>query len=91
MIEVQVLGSGCKRCEDLYKNAQEAAARMGACTEAVHVEKIQDPEVFFKLGVYVTPALVINGEVISTGKLMTADEIEAEIIKPRPQTSGEVK
>ena len=79
-MKVQVLGTGCQRCDTLYRNAVEAVKRVGA-VGAISVEKITDPEVFFRLKVYVTPALVIDETVISTGKPISADEIESEIRK----------
>jgi hypothetical protein len=81
-MKVQVLGTGCQRCDTLYQNAVEAAERVVG-GEAVTVEKITDPEVFFRLKVYVTPALVIDETVISTGKPISVDQIESEIRKHR--------
>ncbi len=72
---VQVLGSGCKKCNDLYENARSAAGRDPAGDHVV--EKVDDVDVFLSLGVRVTPALVLDGEVISTGKVLTADEVAA--------------
>lgn len=86
-MKVQVLGTGCQRCDTLYQNAVEAAKRVGA-TKSITVEKVTDPEVFFRLKVYVTPALVIDETVISTGKTISVDEIESEI---RKHSSGAEK
>jgi small redox-active disulfide protein 2 len=85
-MKIQVLGTGCARCQNLYDNTVEAVGRLGADASAVSVEKVVDPEVFFSLKVFVTPALVIDDQVISSGKVMTADQIEAEVLKRR---SGE--
>jgi len=85
-MKVQVLGTGCARCENLYNNAVEALSRLEGAAKLVKVEKVVDPEVFFRLKVFVTPALVVNDEVISTGKVLTPDQIEAELLKRR---SGE--
>jgi len=65
----------------LYKNAAEAVSRLKGAAGSLEVEKVADPEVFFRLKVSVTPALVINDEVISSGKVLAADEIEAELLK----------
>ncbi|MHB1345672.1 MAG: thioredoxin family protein [Thermoleophilia bacterium] len=72
---VQVLGSGCKKCNDLYESARAAAGRDPSGDHVV--EKVDDVDVFLRLGVRVTPALVLDGEVISTGKVLTADEVAA--------------
>ncbi|AFM23592.1 thioredoxin family protein [Desulfomonile tiedjei] len=78
-MKVQILGSGCARCEDLYNNAVAALSRLK--DSDTKVEKTADPEVFFRLKVNMTPALVIDDEVVSTGKLLTVDEIETELLK----------
>ena len=80
-MKVQVLGTGCARCDNLYKNAEEAAGRLKGTVGDLEVEKVADPEVFFRLKVSITPALVINDEVISSGKVLDVDEIEAELRK----------
>ncbi|MHB0980803.1 MAG: thioredoxin family protein [Thermoleophilia bacterium] len=72
---VQVLGSGCKKCNDLYENARDAAGRDSCAGH--RVEKVDDVDVFLSLGVRVTPALVLDGEVVSTGRMLTADEVAA--------------
>ena len=82
-MKVQVLGTGCARCDNLYKNTVEAASRLKGTGGSLEVEKVADPEVFFRLKVSVTPALVINDEVISSGKVLATDEIEAELLKRR--------
>jgi small redox-active disulfide protein 2 len=85
-MKIQVLGTGCARCDALYENAQTAVSRVEELEGAVEVEKVTDPEVFFRHKVYVTPALVIDGRVISTGKPIPPEQIEAEIRRIR---SGE--
>lgn len=72
---VQVLGSGCKKCNDLYDNATVAVARDPSGGHVV--EKVADVDEFIRLGVRVTPALVLDGEVVSAGRVLTADEVAA--------------
>lgn len=72
---VQVLGSGCKKCGELYDNASTAAAREPSGGHVV--EKVADIDEFLRLGVRVTPALVLDGEVVSSGRVLTADEVAA--------------
>ena len=74
---VQVLGPGCPKCEKLKKNAEEAVAQSG--TEAT-VEKITDINVIVGFGVMSTPAIVIDGEVKSTGKVLSAEEIKKLLV-----------
>lgn len=69
---IQVLGPGCAKCEKLKHNAEEAARTAGV--EAV-VEKITDITVITGFGVMMTPALAIDGEVKSVGKVPSVEEI----------------
>jgi len=70
---IQVLGPGCPKCEKLKKNAEEAVAQWGG--EAM-VEKITDINVIVGFGVMSTPALAIDGEVKSAGKVLSPEEIK---------------
>ena len=73
-MKIEVLGSGCARCDQLFKLAQEAAAKSGSSAD-IEVVKVKDVDYFRKVGVFVTPGLVIDGRVVSTGKLLTVEEI----------------
>jgi small redox-active disulfide protein 2 len=68
-----VLGPGCPKCEKLKQNAEEAARRSG--TEAT-VEKVTDIGRITAFGVMMTPAIVIDGEVKSVGRVLSPEEIE---------------
>ena len=70
---VQVLGPGCAKCEKLKENAEQAVDQSGV--EAT-VEKITDINVITGFGVMMTPALAVDGEVKSVGKLLSPDEIK---------------
>lgn len=69
---VQVLGPGCSKCEKLKKNVEQAVTQLG--TEAT-VEKVTDINVIVGFGVMTTPALAIDGEVKSVGKVLSPEEI----------------
>ena len=69
---IQVLGPGCPKCEKLKKNAEEAVSQ--SATEAT-VEKITDINVIVGFGVMSTPALVIDGEVKSSGRIPAMPEM----------------
>lgn len=77
-MKVEVLGPGCKRCDQLYENTMTAAAAFDSSSK-IEVKKITDIKYFAKVGVFVTPGLIIDGEVISTGKVISADEIKKKI------------
>ncbi len=73
---IQILGMGCKRCEDLETLVH--AVLMEKDMEA-HVEKVKDMQTMASLGVFTTPALVIDGELKAAGRSPSKEEIEAWI------------
>ena len=77
-MKVQVLGSGCDKCKKLAANVQEAAAKLGLPCE---IEKVTDINEITAFGVMMTPALVIDGKVVSVGKVLSAEKA-AELMTP---------
>lgn len=73
-MEIEVLGPGCKRCEQLYENTVEAVSQVGEAAK-IKVKKVSDMNYFVQKGVFVTPGLIIDGKVVSTGKLLNIAEI----------------
>ena len=71
-MKVQILGTGCPKCKMLEANAREALKEIGLDAELVKVDNIDD---IMDMGVMVTPALAIDGDVKSAGKLLTKDQI----------------
>ena len=72
-MRIQVLGTGCARCKQLTANAEKAVAELGV--EAT-VEKVEDLREIMSLGVMTTPALVVDGEVRSAGKLLSPADVK---------------
>ena len=72
MRKIRILGPGCAKCDELEKNVRAAVARSGA---QVEVEKVTDIKEIMGFGVMLTPALVLDGEVKSSGKVLSVDEI----------------
>lgn len=70
---IQILGTGCPKCEKLKKNAEEAVKLAG--TEAV-IEKITDIGKITSFGVMMTPALAIDGQVKAVGKVLSPQDIQ---------------
>jgi len=70
---VQILGTGCAKCEKLKHNAEEAVKQSGI--EAT-VEKITDIGTITGFGVMMTPALAVDGEVKMVGKVASVEEIK---------------
>jgi len=75
---IQILGSGCPNCKALEKNANEANVEFGLDAEVI---KITDPDEIMDMGVMMTPALALDGKVLSSGKLLSKNEI-ADLIAP---------
>lgn len=69
---IKILGTGCKKCSSLEENAKQAVAKSGVDAK---IEKITDIQEIMKYGVMMTPALVIDENVKSVGKLLNVDEI----------------
>jgi small redox-active disulfide protein 2 len=76
-MNIQILGSGCPNCQNLEKNAREAADRLGVDAT---FEKITDMDQIVEMGVLRTPGLAIDGAVQKFGKVFSPEEI-AETIK----------
>ena len=75
-MEIKVLGSCCKNCQDLEKNVKKA---LEECGKDVSLEKVTDIKEILKYGVMKTPALVIDEKVVISGRVPTVKEIK-EII-----------
>ena len=73
-MKLEILGS-CPTCESLFYDRILQALEMAGLGEKVQVERVKEPDYYVKLGVFATPALVLDGDVISTGKLLMPDEI----------------
>jgi small redox-active disulfide protein 2 len=77
-MKVEILGAGCKRCDQLYENTKNAVSELES-PSTIEIEKIGDVNYFAKMGVFMTPGLVIDGEVVSTGKVLSPDQIKKKI------------
>lgn len=71
-MKIEVLGSGCARCKILEKNTREAVASAGLDAEVV---KVEDMQAIMAYQIMATPAIAVDGKVISSGKLLNPDEI----------------
>ena len=72
MKKIQILGTGCPKCSKLAENAEAAAKNAGVECE---IEKVTDINEIMKFGVMMTPALAIDGQVKTVGKVPSPDEI----------------
>jgi len=74
MKKIQILGTGCPKCNALTQNAETAAKEMGI---EYQIEKITEINEIMKFGVMMTPALVIDGQVKIVGKVISPEQIKA--------------
>ena len=72
-MKIEILGMGCAKCEMLYENAKKAVSEENIQAEVL---KVEDMDKITGYGVMITPALVIDGAVKSTGKIPSAEEIK---------------
>jgi small redox-active disulfide protein 2 len=72
MKKVQILGTGCAKCQNLQANAETAAKESGVACE---FEKVTDIMKITQFGVMMTPALAIDGKVVSQGKVLSPADI----------------
>jgi small redox-active disulfide protein 2 len=73
MKKIQILGTGCSKCKALAQNAEAAAKELGIEYEIQKVTQIND---IMKMGVMITPALAIDGEVKVAGKVASPEDIK---------------
>jgi small redox-active disulfide protein 2 len=75
-MKIEILGMGCPKCKKLYENVQEALVNTGKQAEVV---KVEDIDKITQAGVMFTPALIIDGKIKASGKVLTTQEIEKMI------------
>ena len=80
MIEIKVLGSGCANCKKLEQIARKVVATMNVDAQ---VEKVTDFNQIAEMGVMSTPGLVINDEVVSSGRIPSDEEITEWVTSAR--------
>jgi small redox-active disulfide protein 2 len=76
MKHIQVLGPGCPKCKTLYANTETAIQSAGIDAKLEKVESITE---IMKSGVLMTPGLIVDGVVKSSGKVLSPEQIKAMI------------
>jgi len=71
-MKVEILGVGCAKCNKLYDLVTNLVGKNSINAEVV---KVEDIKIFAQYGVFMTPALVVNGEVKVAGKVPKESEI----------------
>ena len=70
---IKVLGAGCKSCHKQFENVKKAVEELGL---EIEVEYITDMEKVMTFGVMSMPAIVVNGQVVSMGKVLKTADVE---------------
>jgi small redox-active disulfide protein 2 len=73
MVKIEILGTGCKKCQQLESNAKQAVANLKLTAEVLH---ITDPVEIAMRGVMSTPAMAINGKIVSKGQVISPEQIQ---------------
>lgn len=73
MLDIKVLGPGCANCIKLENLVKEVVSERNL---SANIEKVTDRDKFMDYGVMLTPGLVVNGKVLSSGKIPTKSTLE---------------
>lgn len=77
-MKIEILGVGCPKCKQLTANAEAAVKELNIPAE---ISKITDIDKITDYGVMMTPALAVDGTVVSAGKVLSKDDIKKIISK----------
>ncbi|MGQ9632327.1 MAG: thioredoxin family protein [bacterium] len=72
-MKIQVAGPGCPRCQATEKNVAAACAELGLAADVSHVYDVKE---YAKLGVRITPAVIVDGKIMMSGKVPTVEELK---------------
>lgn len=77
-MKIEILGVGCPKCKQLTANAEVAVKELSIQAE---ISKVTDIDKITEYGVMMTPALAVDGTVVSAGKVLSKDDIKKIISK----------
>lgn len=72
-MKIQILGTGCPKCKQLTEHAERAVDELGFECE---IEKVTEMDKILSFGILMTPGLALDGEVLSSGKLLSVEKIK---------------
>jgi small redox-active disulfide protein 2 len=74
MKNVKVLGTGCRNCQVTYRLIEEVARAKGVAVELEKVEKIDE---IMRLGVLLTPGVIVDGRIVHSGGVPDRKKVES--------------
>jgi small redox-active disulfide protein 2 len=77
-MKIEILGIGCPKCKQLTANAETAVKELNITAE---ISKVTDIDKITDYGVMMTPALAVDGTVVSAGKVLNKNEIKKILVK----------
>lgn len=77
MKKIQIVGTGCPKCAQLFEQTEIAAKELGI---AYKIEKIYDINRIADMGIMITPALIVDGVVKASGKVPTKETIKKYLL-----------
>ena len=72
-MKIEILGTGCPKCETLAKNVETAIRELGIDAE---IAKVTDIVEIADRGVMMTPALSVDGDIVLVGKVATVEDLK---------------
>ncbi|MGB9715630.1 MAG: thioredoxin family protein [Thermodesulfovibrionales bacterium] len=81
-MKIQVAGPGCPRCHETEKNVREACSQLNLDADIQHVYDIKE---IAKLGVIFTPAVIIDGKIVTSGKIPSVEELKKILSKTKEE------
>ena len=77
-MKIQIAGPGCPRCQTTEKNVINACAQLDLATDISHIYDVKE---IAKLGVMSTPAVIVDGKIMMSGRVPTVGELRAILSK----------
>ena len=78
-MKIEILGPGCARCRATEENVRKALAEL---TLEAEVEHITDPAQFARRGVLLTPGVIVDGQVASSGRVPSVEDVKGWLPHP---------
>ncbi len=77
-MKIQVAGPGCGRCQSTEKNVRDAVAALHLAADVSHVFDVRE---YARLGVRLTPSVIVDGRIVCSGRVPTVEELKP-LLKP---------